>query len=43
MAVCLGLVASRLSSGSPVTYLSGEQERELLGWDAEKFRQQINR
>ncbi|EWY40468.1 aldolase [Skermanella stibiiresistens SB22] len=43
MAVCLGLVASRMASSAPIRYLRREDEHELLGWDAEKFRQLINR
>lgn len=40
---CLGLVLARLDPGAPVNYLSAEDEAALLGWDAETYRQALDR
>lgn len=40
---CLGLVAARLAPEAPINYLTAENERELLGWDAETHRQALDR
>ncbi len=40
---CLGLVAARLAPDAALSYLSDDDERELLGWDAEAFRQALDR
>lgn len=41
MLTCLALVTCRLPSGARVTYLTAENERALLNWDAERYRQQL--
>jgi rhamnose utilization protein RhaD (predicted bifunctional aldolase and dehydrogenase) len=43
MARCLADVATRIDPAARVNYLSLEQNAELLNWDAEKYRQQLNR
>lgn len=43
MAACLGLVLSRLAPDAPLVVLDAVQEAELLDWDAEKYRQSLNR
>lgn len=43
MARCLSDVASRVPEGARLHYLSDAENAELLGWDAEKYRQQLNR
>lgn len=43
MVRCLALVLPRIDSDAPVVYLSAAQEAELLGWDAEKHRQSLDR
>lgn len=43
MAACLGLVLSRVAPEAPLTVLDASQEAELLDWDAEKYRQSLNR
>lgn len=40
---CLSLLACRLIPGSPVRYLSADDERALVDWDAEKFRSMLDR
>ncbi|WGR92678.1 class II aldolase/adducin family protein [Bradyrhizobium sp. ISRA443] len=41
MLICLALVTSRLPTDAEVTYLTAENERALLNWDAERYRQQL--
>ncbi|MDO9414623.1 class II aldolase/adducin family protein [Pararhizobium sp.] len=43
MARCLSDVASRIPEGARLRYLTDAENAELLGWDAEKYRQQLNR
>ena len=43
MARCLGDVMARVPADADLTRLSPEQEAELLDWDAEKYRQTLNR
>lgn len=43
MAACLGAVAARIADGARVTPLSGDEESELLHWDAEQYRQALAR
>ncbi len=43
MAACLAEVAGRIAPGAPLRYLSMEENAELLNWDAEKYRQELNR
>jgi rhamnose utilization protein RhaD (predicted bifunctional aldolase and dehydrogenase) len=43
MARCLSDVAARINVTARVNYLSAEQNAELLNWDAEKYRQELNR
>jgi rhamnose utilization protein RhaD (predicted bifunctional aldolase and dehydrogenase) len=43
MARCLADVATRIDPAARVNYLSLEQNAELLNWDAEKYRQELNR
>lgn len=43
MALCLSNVAARIGADAPVRYLSDAENAELLDWDAEKYRQQLNR
>jgi rhamnose utilization protein RhaD (predicted bifunctional aldolase and dehydrogenase) len=38
---CLALVTSRLPPNAEITYLSSDNERALLNWDAERYRQQL--
>ena len=42
MVSCLSDVLRRLPHGAPLVYLTPAQEAELLGWDAEKYRQSLN-
>lgn len=42
MAACLGLVLARLDAAAPIAVLTGPEEAELLGWDAEHYRQSLN-
>lgn len=39
---CLGLVLACLDPAAPVNYLTPEDERALLGWDAETYRQALD-
>ncbi|MEM9581517.1 MAG: class II aldolase/adducin family protein [Pseudomonadota bacterium] len=39
---CLADVMARVPTEARLTYLSSEQDIELLDWDAEKYRQQLN-
>jgi rhamnose utilization protein RhaD (predicted bifunctional aldolase and dehydrogenase) len=43
LARCLADVTARLDPAEPIVTLSADQDAELLGWDAEKYRQQLNR
>jgi len=43
MARCLSDVALRITKGAPVRYLSDEDHDQLINWDAEKYRQQLDR
>ncbi len=43
MVKCLADVLARVASGKELSYLSGEQEQELVNWDAEKLRQGLNK
>ncbi|MEP7456076.1 class II aldolase/adducin family protein [Phyllobacterium sp. SB3] len=43
MARCLADVTSRIPQGTRLNYLTDEENVELLGWDAEKYRQTLNR
>ncbi len=42
LAQCLGDLLTRIPPGTPLTYLTLEQNGELLNWDAEKYRQAMN-
>lgn len=42
LARCLGDVLARVPEGAPLTYLSDEQNHELIDWDAEKYRRALN-
>ncbi len=41
LARCLAHVTSRIADDTPVRYLTAEQDYELLNWDAEKYRKQL--
>jgi rhamnose utilization protein RhaD (predicted bifunctional aldolase and dehydrogenase) len=43
LAECLGEVLARLPAGSAVSYIGAEEEQALLGWDAEKYRRNLQR
>ncbi len=43
MARCLAEVALRIDPAAPVEYLGSEQEYELTHWEAEKYRQKLDR
>ncbi len=43
MAACLAEVAGRIDPAAPLRYLSIDENSELLNWDAEKYRQELNR
>jgi rhamnose utilization protein RhaD (predicted bifunctional aldolase and dehydrogenase) len=43
MARCLAEVAVRVPAGAPVVYLDQEQEYELTHWEAEQYRQALDR
>lgn len=43
MARALALVAQRIPAGAPLRYLDPAQEQELLSWDAETYRQALER
>lgn len=43
MARCLSDVLGRVPEGASLNYLTDAENAELLGWDAEKYRQQLNR
>jgi len=42
LARCLADVCARLDPAEPITVLTPEEDAELLGWDAEKYRQALN-
>ena len=42
LARCLGDVLTRIPEGAPLNYLTEGQTRELIDWDAEKYRQALN-
>ncbi len=42
LARCLGDVLMRIPEGAPLNYLTEEETRELIDWDAEKYRQALN-
>ncbi len=42
LARCLGDVLMRIPQGAPLNYLTEEETRELIDWDAEKYRQALN-
>jgi rhamnose utilization protein RhaD (predicted bifunctional aldolase and dehydrogenase) len=43
MARCLAEVVSRIPSGQTLVYLDGAQEHELTNWEAEQYRQALDR
>jgi rhamnose utilization protein RhaD (predicted bifunctional aldolase and dehydrogenase) len=43
MAECLAEVILRIDPRAPIRYLSLAENAELLNWDAEKYRQELNR
>jgi rhamnose utilization protein RhaD (predicted bifunctional aldolase and dehydrogenase) len=43
MARCFADVAARIPPGARLRYLTAAENAELLGWDAEKYRQELNR
>ncbi|CAN7543758.1 class II aldolase [Agrobacterium tumefaciens] len=43
MARCLAEVVSRIPEGAPVVYLDSAQEHELTHWEAEQYRQALDR
>ncbi|HEV7320230.1 MAG TPA: class II aldolase/adducin family protein [Ensifer sp.] len=43
MARCLADVTARIPTDARLRYLTEAENAELLGWDAEKYRQQLNR
>ena len=43
MAACLADVTGRIEPGAPIRYLSLGENAELLNWDAEKYRKELNR
>jgi rhamnose utilization protein RhaD (predicted bifunctional aldolase and dehydrogenase) len=43
MARCFADVAARIPDGARLRYLTAAENAELLGWDAEKYRQELNR
>lgn len=43
MARCLADVTARIPAEARLRYLTEAENAELLGWDAEKYRQQLNR
>ncbi len=42
LARCLAHVASRIDGDTPLRYLTPDQDDELLNWDAEKYRKQLD-
>lgn len=43
MALCLADVTSRIAETATLRYLNDSEHGELLNWDAEKYRQELNR
>ena len=43
MVHCLALVLQRIQASATINYLSPEEEQDLLGWDAETYRQSLSR
>ncbi len=43
LARCLADVTARIPADAPIRYLTDAENAELLGWDAEKYRQALNR
>lgn len=43
MALCLADVTARIPGDAPLRYLSEAENAALIDWDAEKYRQQLNR
>lgn len=43
LARCLADVTARIPPQAPIRYLTAEENAELLDWDAEKYRQALNR
>ena len=43
MALCLADVTSRIAESASLRYLTDAEHSELLNWDAEKYRQDLNR
>ena len=43
MARCLAEVAARIPAGETVSYLSSDDEHELSNWEAEQYRQALDR
>lgn len=43
MARCLSDVLARVPADAPVRYLTAEENLQLTDWDAEKYRQELNR
>lgn len=43
MARCLADVLARVPADAPVNYLTAEENDQLTNWDAEKYRQELNR
>jgi rhamnose utilization protein RhaD (predicted bifunctional aldolase and dehydrogenase) len=43
LARCLADVTARIDPGEKLVALTAAQEGELLGWDAEKYRQALDR
>ena len=41
MVHCLALVLQRTPPSAPIEFLTPEDERALLGWDAEKYRRSV--
>lgn len=43
LAQCLSLVTARVPPDATLTYLTAEQEAELLGWEASRYRRSLDR
>lgn len=43
MAACLGEVTARIERGASIRILTTKEEDELLNWDAERYRQELER
>lgn len=43
LAPCLSAVTARLGSADRVNYLTADQDAELTGWDAERYRRQLDK